>query len=93
MLETIAIFSHGGSRVGDWKELSEESRSRWEAVAAFWDEYMGEHDNRFHREIVRPKTEELLAVEAGQTILDIGCGNVNFSRRLADLGAARSAIT
>lgn len=48
---------------------------------------MGEHSNRFHREIVRPKTEELLAVVEGQTILDIACGNGNFSRRLADLGA------
>ncbi|MCM3745876.1 class I SAM-dependent methyltransferase [Paenibacillus pasadenensis] len=38
-------------------------------------------------EIVRPKTEELLAVVEGQTILDIACGNGNFSRRLADLGA------
>lgn len=48
---------------------------------------MGEHSNSFHREIIRPGTEELLAVQAGDVILDIACGNGNFSRRLVELGA------
>jgi len=73
--------------LSEWKELSKESQTRWDGIAEFWDDYMGEHSNRFHREIVKPKTEELLAIEEGQTILDIACGNGNFSRRLADLGA------
>lgn len=74
-------------KLSEWKALTNESQTRWDAIAEFWDDYMGEHSNRFHREIVRPKTEELLAVAQGQTILDIACGNGNFSRRLADLGA------
>ncbi|MGZ9585866.1 class I SAM-dependent methyltransferase [Paenibacillus marinisediminis] len=73
--------------MSQWKELTHESRTRWDGIAGFWDDYMGEHSNQFHREIVRPKTEELLAVDEGQIILDIACGNGNFSRRLADLGA------
>lgn len=48
--------------------------------------------NRFYREIIRPKTEELLSVAEGHTILDIGCGNGMFSRRLADLGARVVAV-
>lgn len=73
--------------MSEWKELTNESQIRWDGIAEFWDDYMGEHSNRFHREIVRPKSEELLSVVEGQTILDIACGNGNFSRRLADLGA------
>ncbi|WP_223879727.1 class I SAM-dependent methyltransferase [Paenibacillus spiritus] len=73
--------------MNEWKELTNESRTRWEGIAEFWDDYMGEQSNRFHREIVRPSTEELLKVTEGQMILDIACGNGNFSRRLADLGA------
>ncbi|TFB13495.1 class I SAM-dependent methyltransferase [Filobacillus milosensis] len=48
---------------------------------------MGDESNRFHRELIRPYTEKLLRIKEGQTILDIACGNGNFSRRLADLGA------
>lgn len=78
--------------MGEWKELTRESQARWEANTEYWDDYMGEHDNRFHRVIIRPKTEELLAVAEGQTILDIGCGNGNFSRRLADFIAKVVAV-
>lgn len=73
--------------MSEWKALTNESRARWDQVAGFWDDYMGEHSNRFHREIVRPATERLLEVKEGDTVLDIACGNGNFSRRLADLGA------
>ncbi|RFB14936.1 class I SAM-dependent methyltransferase [Bacillus sp. HNG] len=48
---------------------------------------MGEESNRFHRELIRPYTEKLLNVKTDQTILDIACGNGNFSKRLAELGA------
>jgi len=78
--------------VSEWKELTRETQTRWDGIAEFWDDYMGEHSNRFHREIIRPKTEELLAIEEGQIILDIACGNGNFSRRLADLGAKVDAF-
>lgn len=78
--------------MSEWKALTDESRERWDQVAAFWDDYMGEHSNRFHREIVRPATERLLEVKEGDTVLDIACGNGNFSRRLADLGAQVVAL-
>ena len=78
--------------MGGWKELTQESQARWDTIAEFWDDYMGGESNRFHRELIRPKTEELLAVAEGQTILDISCGNGNFSRRLADLGARVVAV-
>ncbi len=59
----------------------------WEANAAFWDEVMGDESNGFHRKIVRPFTEELLEVRPNDLVLDVACGNGNFSKRLAEKGA------
>lgn len=70
-----------------WKELTEESLARWDKNAEYWDDYMGEKSNRWHRELIRPNTERLLEIKEGQTVLDVACGNGNFSKRLAELGA------
>lgn len=48
---------------------------------------MGERSNAFHREVVLPHTEELLNIQAGDLVLDIACGNGNFSRKMAEKGA------
>ncbi|MCR2821048.1 class I SAM-dependent methyltransferase [Lederbergia panacisoli] len=78
--------------MSEWKELNQESKLMWNKNAEFWDDYMGEESNRFHREIIRPHTEELLDVQADHTVLDIACGNGNFSRRLAEKAANVVAI-
>ena len=65
----------------------EDSLRAWEANADFWDARMGDASNEFHRLLVRPDTEGLLAVRPGERVLDIACGNGNFSQRLAELGA------
>ncbi|MGE8203266.1 class I SAM-dependent methyltransferase [Heyndrickxia sp. NPDC080065] len=72
--------------------MVKDSQSKWQENAEFWDDYMGESSNRFHRELIRPYTEKLLDVKKGQMILDIACGNGNFSRRLAELGAMVTAF-
>ena len=76
----------------DWPELAGEAQKRWNLNAAFWDDYMGEQSNDFHNLLVRPAMERLLAVEPGDSVLDIACGNGNFSRFLAGLGARVMAI-
>jgi SAM-dependent methyltransferase len=63
-----------------------ESREIWETNAAFWDSQMGE-GNDFHRLLVGPAAERLLAIRPGERVLDLACGNGQFSRRLAELGA------
>lgn len=64
-----------------------DSLRAWEANAAFWDESMGDASNRFHREAVRPRVSELLDVQAGELILDAGCGNGNYAAWMAERGA------
>ncbi len=76
----------------DWPELAEEAQKRWNQNAAFWDDRMGEQSNDFHNLLVRPAMERLLSVTPDDRILDIACGNGNFSRFLAGLGARVTAI-
>src|SRR5688572_23715740 len=71
--------------------LIAEVRDIWDAKAAFWDERMGD-GNQFQLELICPAVERLLAVRAGERILDAGCGNGVFSRRLAALGARVVAV-
>src|SRR5438477_930567 len=70
----------------DVQELNVAARDAWEANAAFWDAHQGEGD-QFQRVLIRPATERLLEPRPGMTVLDVGCGNGAFSRRLAELGA------
>ena len=71
--------------------LIAEVRDIWDAKAAFWDERMGD-GNQFQLELIGPAVERLLAVRSGERILDVGCGNGVFSRRLAVLGAQVLAV-
>ncbi len=64
----------------------------WQKNAEFWDEQMGDESNYFHRDIVRPYVESLLEINANDFVLDIACGNGNFSQRMAKQGAKVTAF-
>ena len=76
----------------EWPDLVSETREIWDRNAGFWDDYMGDENNDFHNLLIRPATERLLGSQPGEQVLDIACGNGNFSRRLAELGAQVVAI-
>jgi SAM-dependent methyltransferase len=71
----------------DTTALTQESRAIWNAKAAFWDERMGAEGNAFQRLLVGPATERLLALRAGEVVLEVACGNGVMARRLAASGA------
>ena len=62
----------------------EDSLQAWEANAEFWDNSMGDNSNEFHRQTVRPKVSKLLDIQSGDYVLDIACGNGNYSAYLAE---------
>lgn len=65
---------------------SHETRLVWERLAAFWDDQIGE-GNEFQRVLIMPATDRLLKPQPAQEILDVACGNGNYSRRLGRAGA------
>lgn len=64
----------------------EESLKAWQANAKFWDDFMKDNSNEFHRRVVRPRVNELLQPQSDDYILDIACGNGNYSMFLAKQG-------
>ncbi len=60
----------------------------WEQNAAFWDKQMGDESNYFHRDIVRPDVERMLNIQSDDLVLDIACGNGNFTERMVQQGAS-----
>ncbi|MGH2615735.1 MAG: class I SAM-dependent methyltransferase [Thermomicrobiales bacterium] len=81
----------GSDDTASQARLIDEVRRIWDAKAAFWDERMGE-GNQFQLELIGPAVEQLLELRPDERVLDIGCGNGVFSRRLARLGAHVVAI-
>jgi 2-polyprenyl-3-methyl-5-hydroxy-6-metoxy-1,4-benzoquinol methylase len=47
---------------------------------------MGE-GNEWHLSLIAPACERLLAIQSGEWVLELACGNGQFARRLAQLGA------
>lgn len=71
--------------------LNDEGRDLWNAKAEFWDNLHGDEGNLFHRRLISPAVERLLNLQAGETVLDVACGNGVLARRLAQLGGKVTA--
>ncbi|MBX3013430.1 MAG: class I SAM-dependent methyltransferase [Caldilineaceae bacterium] len=71
----------------DLQQANEETRQAWDANAAYWDAQMGNAGNDFVNELIWPAVTKLLALQPGERILDIACGNGLYARRLAAHGA------
>ncbi len=74
------------------QQLNEEGRALWDQKAAFWDEMHGDDGNRFHRRLISPSVERLLALQEGEHVLDVACGNGVMARRMAALGGQVTAV-
>lgn len=71
---------------GDIAALNAESQQLWDGKAVFWDEYVGAEGNAFHRVLVAPAVRHLLAMQPGERLLEVACGNGQFAREMAELG-------
>jgi 2-polyprenyl-3-methyl-5-hydroxy-6-metoxy-1,4-benzoquinol methylase len=71
---------------GEFAALNANAVEAWETLAGWWDNTTGEAD-AFHRQLVIPATDRLLAVQPGERVLDVACGNGGYARHLAAQGA------
>jgi 2-polyprenyl-3-methyl-5-hydroxy-6-metoxy-1,4-benzoquinol methylase len=71
---------------GEFAVLNAGAVEAWEALAGWWDDTTGEADE-FHRQLVIPASDRLLALRPGERVLDVGCGNGGYARHLAAQGA------
>ncbi|WP_172826743.1 class I SAM-dependent methyltransferase [Flammeovirga sp. SJP92] len=66
------------------REINQRNKEIWDANAKVWDEKMGEKGNDWHLNLIAPITETLLDLKPNEHLLDIGCGNGIFARRIAN---------
>jgi len=73
--------------MSDSEPGADEVRAVWDTNAAFWDEHM-EAGATWQQSLIEPAVERVLRLEQGERVLEIACGNGEFARRMAWLGAA-----
>jgi ubiquinone/menaquinone biosynthesis C-methylase UbiE len=61
----------------------------WDAVAAWYDKLVGESGSDYHQNVILPAALRLLAPKAGESVIDICCGQGVLARPLLDSGIGR----
>lgn len=64
----------------------------WSGVADWYDELVGPTGSEYHQKVVLPRTLRLLQPEAGQSILDLACGQGVLCRLLAERGVRVTGV-
>ena len=71
--------------------LKHEASQIWDRNADYWDQRMGE-GNDFHKLLIEPAQLRLLELRGGEMVFDAACGNGQFARKMAELGANIVAV-
>jgi ubiquinone/menaquinone biosynthesis C-methylase UbiE len=64
----------------------------WQDVAGWYDQLVGEEGSEFHRHVVLPGAVRLLALQAGESCLDVACGQGVLCRMLDKTGVEMTGI-
>ncbi len=68
------------------------ARSGWDAVAAWYDGWVGKGGSEHHKRLAIPAVIRLLDLKRGDTVLDIGCGQGVLAPHAAQAGAAYTGV-
>jgi len=80
----VSIRSNYGKATYE-KNIGNECRQIWEDLGLWWDAHVEDGDH-FHKAFIFPTIEKLLDLQGNEVILDAGCGNGAFTRRMAKKG-------
>lgn len=64
----------------------------WDSVDRWYDQLVGEHGSDYHQNVILPGALKLLAPVKGEKVLDIGCGQGVFCRKLSSLGVEVTGV-
>src|SRR5436190_4549086 len=64
----------------------------WDAVARWYDGWVGQEGSEHHREVAVPALVELLEPQAGESILDIGAGQGVLAPHIIQAGARYTGV-
>lgn len=64
----------------------------WGGVAEWYDQLVGDEGSEYHRQVIFPGVLRLLALQAGQSVLDVACGQGVFCRVLRSRGAEVTGV-
>lgn len=64
--------------------IGKKTRSEWDAVSSWYDSITGSEGSFYQRELVIPAVLDMLLPQKNDHILDAGCGNGVFTRKLAE---------
>ena len=67
-------------------------RTDWGQASRWYDQFVGESGSEYHRQVVLPGAIKLLALESGQKVIDIACGQGVLCRRLSEAGVIVTGI-
>src|SRR5580698_9817205 len=67
-------------------------RTDWGEVADWYDQLVGESGSEYHREVVLPGVLRMLALQPGDTAVDIACGQGVLCRILQSRGVQASGV-
>lgn len=67
-------------------------RTDWGGVAEWYDGLVGESGSEYHQQVVLPGVLRLLALQPGETAIDIACGQGVLCRLLRDRGVQMTGI-
>lgn len=68
------------------------SRAGWDAVAAWYDGWMGKGGSQHHRQLAVPAVINLLELQPGETVLDIGAGQGVLAPYVAQAGGKYTGV-